>query len=148
MTLSAVYRAATLFFLITVMPACSRDVQRIKIMGGTGRDTGEKGFDFDLTFVADFTSLPPPKKFTGTVVVDDRQDSTKPGAPVCRASFGPSALTWRKEISDRRSTIHVDIQCPPPNPKLQRYATIEIAIPGNSPSVLRGEYWMHAAKGD
>lgn len=143
---TAVYRPAMLIFLLALMPGCSRDIQRITIMGGTGNATGEHGLDFDLTFVSDLQSLPPPKDFAGTVAVDDRPDATKPGRVVCRASFGPSALTWQKESLDRRSRVHVDMQCPPPNAKLSRYATIEIAVPGNRPPVLRGEHWMYASK--
>jgi hypothetical protein len=146
MTWWTLYRRATPFFLVAVMPGCSRDIQRMTIMGGTGDKTGENGLDFDVTFVSDMQSLPPPKDFAGTVVVDDRTDATKPGAEMCRATFGPTALTWQKESSDRRSRVHVDIRCPPPNAKLSRYATIEIAIPRNQPPVLRGEHWMYSRK--
>lgn len=56
---TAVSRRAMLIFLFAVMSGCSRNIQRITIMGGTGDKTGEHGLDFDLTFVSDMSSLPP-----------------------------------------------------------------------------------------
>lgn len=126
--------------------ACSGDIGQIVIMGTNGDQTGEDATTFDVAFQTSLRHRPAPKTFTGTIVVDDRARGreTQRGREVCRGTFGPADLDWSAR-PDKVARVRVQTKCPPLAADHARYGLVEIAVPGNTPPVLRGDVWMHGA---
>ena len=126
---------------------CSGDIGQIVIMGASGEQTGEHTTTFDVAFQTSLRYRPAPKTFTGTIVVDDRArgKETQRGREVCRGTFGPADLDWSAR-PDKVGRVRVQTKCPPLAAEDARYGLVEIAVPGNTPPVLRGDVWMHNAR--